>query len=92
MLDRLRQAGTKRSDEEWIRIAREGVTEGMRNSALASVAGLLFRKIPHPKLAAELTLAWHDARCWPALPDNEIARTMESIARLELERRARFAR
>ena len=92
LLDRLGQAGAKRSDEEWISIAREGVGEGMRNTAVASVAGLLFRRIKHPHLARELTLAWHDARCRPALPDNEIARTMESIARLELQRRERFAR
>src|SRR5512146_166177 len=66
----------------WRRLAREGVDQGARNASLASLAGHLLRREVDPEVVMELLLAWNRARCRPPLEDAEVARVVESIARL----------
>ncbi|MCX7960086.1 MAG: bifunctional DNA primase/polymerase [Burkholderiales bacterium] len=66
----------------WRRLAREGVEEGARNSTIASLAGHLFWHGVDPAVALELLLAWNRLRCRPPLEDDEVARVVDSIARL----------
>jgi Bifunctional DNA primase/polymerase, N-terminal/Primase C terminal 1 (PriCT-1) len=73
--------------EEWLALVTEGVTEGARNTAVAKLAGLLFRYLPDPLLAAELVACWNTTRCRPRLPAAELKRTLDSIAALEMKRR-----
>ena len=70
----------------WRRIAREGVTEGQRNTILASFTGHLLWHGVDPEIALDLMLAWNQARCRPPLPDEEVARVVQSIARLHASR------
>jgi len=66
----------------WRRLVREGVVEGERNATLASLAGHLLWHGVDPEVALELLLAWNRVRCQPPLPDNEVARVVQSIAQL----------
>jgi hypothetical protein len=61
---------------------REGVDEGSRNNALASLAGHLLWRGVDPQVALELLLAWNRVRCRPPLADNEVAQVVDSITRL----------
>ena len=70
------------SPEHWRRLARDGVDEGARNASLASLAGHLLWHEVDPEVAMELLLAWNRTRCRPPLEDAEVARVVESIARL----------
>jgi hypothetical protein len=70
----------------WRQLVREGVDEGNRNNALASLAGHLLRQGVDGQVALELLLAWNRARCRPPLADSEVAQVVDSIARLHLER------
>ena len=78
------QAG--HSLKHWRRIVREGVAEGQRNSVLASLTGHLLWHGVDPEVALDLMLAWNQARCRPALPDDEVAKVVQSIARLHAAR------
>ena len=64
----------------------EPVLEGQRNEKLASLAGLLFRKLPYPELVAELVVAWNASRCKPPLPETEAWKIIDSIALREADR------
>ena len=66
----------------WRKLVREGVVEGERNSALASLTGHLLWRGVDPGVAMELLLAWNRMRCRPPLPDEEVAGVVESVARL----------
>jgi hypothetical protein len=66
----------------WRTLLREGVAEGERNDTIASLAGHLLRHGVDPAVATELLLAWNATRCRPPLDVDEVARTVESIARL----------
>jgi hypothetical protein len=66
----------------WRAIARDGVGEGQRNTTLASFAGHLLWHGVDPEVALELLACWNAQRCRPPLPQEEVARTVESIARL----------
>jgi len=72
---------------DFLALARDGVAEGNRNNSVASLAGSLLRSHVDPFVALELILAWNEARNQPPLPVKEVYRTVDSIARLELERR-----
>lgn len=74
----------------WRRLVREGVAEGERNNTLASLTGHLLRHGVDPEVALELLLAWNRMRCRPPLPDDEVARVVQSVARLH-EREAGMA-
>jgi hypothetical protein len=66
----------------WRRLVREGVTEGERNSTIASLAGHLLWHGVDPSVVLDLLLAWNRARCRPPLPEAEVAQVVDSIARL----------
>jgi hypothetical protein len=66
----------------WRALVREGVVEGERNSTVASLAGHLLWHGVDAQVAVDLLLAWNSVRCHPPLADEEVARTVESIARL----------
>ena len=66
----------------WRNLVADGVPEGERNSTIASLAGHLLWHGVDAEVATELLLAWNRERCRPPLPDEEVVRTVESIARL----------
>jgi hypothetical protein len=70
----------------WRQLIREGVPEGERNNTIASLAGHLLWHGVDPAMALDLLLCWNAVRCRPPLPEDEVARTVESIARLHLRR------
>jgi hypothetical protein len=65
----------------WRRLLNEGVTQGQRNSTLASLAGHLLWHGVDAQVATELLLTWNAVRCRPPLDAEEVARTVASIAR-----------
>ena len=73
--------------KEWHELISMPVSEGRRNQTLTEVAGLLFRRLP-TELAAELAHCWAAVKLQPALPDDEVSRTIDSIAGREQRRRA----
>lgn len=80
------QVGLSRSADDWIELLREGKKEGERNNSIASLAGYLFRYLD-PYVAVELLLLFNEHRCKPPLPEEELLRTIDSIAKLEARRR-----
>jgi hypothetical protein len=64
------------------RLAKEGVTEGQRNSTLASLTGHLLWHGVDPAVTLELLLAWNRGRCRPPLDDVEAAQVVRNIVRL----------
>jgi len=75
-------ARTGRSVEDWRKLVREGVSEGTRNSTIASLTGHLLWHGVDRDIALNLMLAWNRARCRPPLDDVEVASVVASIARL----------
>jgi hypothetical protein len=65
----------------WRELVRGGVERGARNSTIASLAGRLLGHGVDPDVALELLLWWNRVRCRPPLPDDEVARTVTSVAR-----------
>jgi hypothetical protein len=63
-------------------LVKEGIQEGERNNAIASLAGHLFWHGIDPTVVLDLLLCWNAHRCRPPLPDDEVARTVDSIMRL----------
>ncbi|MBM7096657.1 bifunctional DNA primase/polymerase [Bacillus sp. H-16] len=68
-----------------------GVCEGERNIAAASLSGYLFRKID-PVLVPEIMRLWNEARVNPPLKRVELERVLNSVARLEYKRRQKEGR
>lgn len=68
--------------EHWHRLVREGVVEGERNNAVASLCGHLLWHGIDAEVAMELLLCWNAVRCRPPLSEDEVTRTVESITRL----------
>ena len=66
----------------WRELAHHGVAEGARNSTIASFAGHLLWHGVDPEVALELLACWNAQRCRPPLPEDELLRVVESIARL----------
>jgi hypothetical protein len=87
LLQPVKRQGLARSVDDWRRLVSEGVTEGQRNDSIAALAGHLLRKYVDPLITLELCLAWNRVKCRPPLPDDEVAVTVDSVARLELKRR-----
>lgn len=71
----------------WRALAEHGVEEGVRNTTMASLAGHLLWHGVDPNVATELLLCWNRVRCRPPLTDDEVRRTVRSIARLHLRHR-----
>jgi hypothetical protein len=70
------------SNAYWQQLVREGVDEGERNNAVASLAGHLLWHGADPDVVMELLLCWNRVRCSPPLDDDEVVRTVQSITRL----------
>jgi Bifunctional DNA primase/polymerase, N-terminal/Primase C terminal 1 (PriCT-1) len=68
------------SRAHWRTLVRDGVTEGQRNSSLASLAGHLLAHEVDLEVVRELLLCWSRVRCRPPLEDAEVARVVTSIA------------
>jgi hypothetical protein len=65
---------------------RGPIAEGARNDSLARLTGYLLRRRPAPHVVLELVRAVNQARCTPPLSDEEVVRTVDSIARREAGR------
>ena len=78
--------GSRRSAEQWQRLAREGVREGERHSALLSLSGKAFASNLDPKIVYEFLHAWN-SRCDPPLPEEHADAVIRDIARREAVKR-----
>jgi hypothetical protein len=76
-----------RPAEVWRQRTAQDVSKGRRNHELASLAGHLLRARVDPYVTLNLMRCWNAVRCKPPLGDVEVARTVDSIARLERRRR-----
>jgi hypothetical protein len=76
-----RRQGTGHPVSFWRDLMAEGVGEGRRNNAIASISGHLLWHGVDEQVLIELLLAWNRVRCQPPLSDEEVVRTVESIAR-----------
>ena len=72
--------------EDWRRIVIQGAVEGERNDTLTRLAGHLLGKNVDPIVVLNLLLAWNTTRCHPPLSDDEVFRSVNSIAGRELAR------
>jgi hypothetical protein len=72
--------------EVWQRLTG-GVVREYPDAAAASVAGHLLRRWVDPYLVAGLLHAWNRAYVQPPLPDDELRRILDRVARLEDQRR-----
>ena len=80
-------SGANGTNVHWRELVRSGASEGQRNDTVARVAGALLGRRVDPHLTLELALAFNTTRCHPPLLDDEVLRTVASIARRERERR-----
>ena len=87
-----RESGETRSPRSLRKLTALGAVEGSRNHSVASLTGHLLRKNVDIYAVVELVLAWNRARNVPPLDDDEVLKTIESIAKSELARRAGGAR
>lgn len=69
----------------WHGILLGNVTEGSRNDTLAHLAGHLFSK-NDPILTVFGCLEWNRRACNPPLPEDEVLRTINSIAKSEVHK------
>ncbi len=65
----------------WRGIVRDGVGEGERNNAVASLTGHLLWHGVDPDVITELLLCWNAVRCRPPLGEEEVVSTVDSIRR-----------
>ena len=90
LLNKLQEHGTQGSKDTNVHLrelVRSGACEGQRNDTVARVAGALLGRRVDPHLTLELALAFNTTRCHPPLLDDEVIRTVASIARRDRERR-----
>lgn len=71
----------------WRQMFANGVDAGGRNQSIARISGYLLRKRVDPFVALEFCCLWNQVRCRPPLDENEIAKTVDSIAAREFARR-----
>lgn len=71
---------------EWRDLITNGVTEGGRNEATARLAGHLLSKKVDPYVTLELLRIWNSRKNTPPLDDEELVRTVDSIAGAELRK------
>lgn len=80
--------GTK-EETDWAKVLLQGALDGERNNTATRLAGRLCRKgLSAPEVAA-ICIIWNQ-RNKPPLPDDEVLRTVESIAKAEATRRQRM--
>jgi hypothetical protein len=70
----------------WRDLSRRDVHVGERNNTIASFAGHLIWHGVDRNVTLELLLAWNRTHCDPPLSDDEVARTVGSIADLHIRR------
>jgi hypothetical protein len=76
-----------RPSSQWVELIRGQIPVGMRNDALARIAGHLLRiHILDPDVAGELVHAVNEARCRPPLTFDEVECIVDSIASREARR------
>lgn len=68
---------------EWRELVANGVGDGARTDSTTRLAGHLLARGVDPFVTLEVVLAWNRFRNRPPLPDNKVARTVDSIARRE---------
>jgi hypothetical protein len=68
-------------------LAMDGVREGQRNVSLTRLAGHLLRHRVDPQISLGLLRSWNQVSCHPPLLEDEMLRTIESIAGVERRRR-----
>jgi hypothetical protein len=76
---------------EWHELIK-GAAEGTRDNTITRLAGYLLRRRIDPLMALALLQSWNATSCAPPLPDEDIARIVNSIAGKELRRRGGFGR
>jgi hypothetical protein len=76
---------TRRTLGDWRKLVHDGVSQGQRNSTIASLTGHLLWHGVDPDIALELLLAWNRTRCRPPLDDAEVAQVVQNITRLHDE-------
>jgi hypothetical protein len=70
---------------DWQAFAREAIVEGERNTELARLAGLLFRKLPgYADLVRQLVIAWNASFCQPPLNEREVEAVVASIGQYDI--------
>lgn len=72
----------------WRSLLKRGVDEGERNNTIAALAGHLLWHGVDVDVCTELLLCWNAVRCRPPLSDDEVVRTVGSIAHLHERRSA----
>ncbi|MHB1845348.1 MAG: bifunctional DNA primase/polymerase [Deltaproteobacteria bacterium] len=82
-----RGVAARRTVSFWRQKTSEPIVEGSRNEAIAQLSGHLLRRGVDPFVALDLLRALNQTRCRPPLSDDEIQRTVNSIAGNELRRR-----
>jgi hypothetical protein len=78
--------GQARSVEYWRQVTVEGAGEGERNDRLVQLTGHLLARGVDPFVAHGLLMAWNRQFCKPPLLDGDVMRTVDSIAKRELEK------
>jgi putative DNA primase/helicase len=73
--------------ETWRKLVTEGVCEGRRNDTLARFAGYLLRRDVDAHVVLAILLLVNQKLCRPPLGEDEIVRTVDSIAQRELKQR-----
>ena len=74
-----------RGRDYWQRIIDEGTDDGARNDTCAALAGYLIAIGQSEGYALDELRKWN-SRCHPPLPDRVVARTLQSISRLDRRR------
>jgi Bifunctional DNA primase/polymerase, N-terminal/Primase C terminal 1 (PriCT-1) len=72
----------------WNDLIRDGAGVGCRNDSMTRLVGHLLHRRIDPLTTLELALAVNDARFRPPLPRAEVTAIVDSIAAIELRRRA----
>ena len=75
--------------EEWRALVGTEIAEGRRNDAVARLAGYLLRHWLDGFVALELLRSFNLTHCRPPLAETEIETTFASIAKREMDRRAK---
>jgi hypothetical protein len=78
---------TKKPIGFWAKFYAQGADKGRRNDSIAKFAGYLLRMNVDALLVVEIIMAWNKEKIKPPLNENEILRTLDSIAQLEIQRR-----
>jgi Primase C terminal 1 (PriCT-1) len=80
-------SGPRRDGATWRHLVCDGASEGARNQSIAQLSGHLLRRYVDPVVTLKLMQAFNTAKFNPPLPDEEVTKTVASIARKELRRR-----